>query len=67
LKCFLSKVLSFLNEYSNSKSKSFIISKDILKEKVFKVNVNYFNKIYENFMILIIKYKFSNIIENAII
>ena len=40
---------------------------DILKEKVSEVNVNYSNKTYKNFMILVIKYRLSNTIENTII
>ena len=61
------EVLSFLNEYSNSKSESFMTSQDILKEKVSEVNVNYPNEAYEDFIILVIKHKFSNATGNAII
>src|ERR1700716_233290 len=60
--------LSFLNEYSsNSESESFTTNKDILKEKVSEVNVNYPNEAYEDFMTLVIKHKLSNTTGNAII
>ena len=61
------EVLSFLNEYNNSESESFMTSWDILEEKVSEVNVNYFNEAYEDFIILVIKYKLSNATENVII
>ena len=44
------EVLSFLNEYSNSESESFITSQDILEEKVSEVNVNYSNEAYKDFL-----------------
>ena len=61
------EVLLFLNEHSNSESKSFMISQDILEEKVSEVNINYPNKVYEDFMILVTKHRLSNAIGNAII
>ena len=61
------EVLSFLNEHSNSESESFTTSRDILEEKVSEVNVNYPNKAYEDFIILVIKHRLSNVIRNAII
>ena len=70
LKCFSSdnEELLFLNEYSsNSESESFMINQDILKEKASEVNVNYPNEIYEDFMILVTKYRLSNTIGNVII
>ena len=42
-------------------------SRDILEEKVSEVNVNYSNEAYEDFMILVTKYKLSNATGNAII
>ena len=62
------KELLFLNEYSsNSESKSFTTNRDILKEKVFEVNINYSNEAYEDFMTLVIKHRLSNATGNAII
>ena len=60
--------LSFLNEHSsNSESESFTTNRDILEEKVSEVNVNYSNKVYKDFMILVIKHRLSNTTGNAII
>ena len=60
--------LSFLNEHnSNSESKSFMTNWDILEEKVSKVNVNYPNEAYEDFMTLVTKYRLSNATGNTII
>ena len=61
------KVLSFLNEHSNSESESFTTSRNILEEKVFEVNVNYPNEAYKDFMILVTKHRLSNVTGNAII
>ena len=52
---------------SNSESESFMTNQNILEEKVSKINVNYPNEAYKDFMILAIKYRFSNVTENAII
>jgi hypothetical protein len=59
--------LSFLNEYSSSESESFTTNRDTLEEKVSKVNVNYPNEVYEDFMTLVTKHRLSNATGNAII
>ena len=62
------KELLFLNEHSsNSESESFMTNRDILEEKVSKINVNYPNEAYEDFMTLVIKHRLSNATGNAII